>query len=123
MIVGTPYSPQKAFVTFAREFFESLARKDYAEALSALDTSESRWSKEVLAQRIASVLGGGVTIGSAANFTRSAEPQLSELEPGHFELSHRIPISSGWSEARANFRFVRKPGTEYFHVTLSGFTP
>ena len=123
MIVGTPYSPQKAFISFAREFFESLARKDYAAALSELDTSESRWSKEVLSERIASALGRGVNIASAVNFTRSAEPQLSEPEPGHFELSHRIPISSGWSEARANFRFVRKPSTEYFHVTLSGFTP
>jgi hypothetical protein len=119
MIIGTSYSPQKAFVAFAREFLDHLAQDDYRAALAKLDQTSKKWSKAELRSVISSALGGE-TVASAVGLKRSAAPELIEVEPGQFILHHRISVASGWSEARVTFRFVQKPKTQYFRVILEG---
>jgi hypothetical protein len=119
MIIGTNYSPQKAFVAFAREFLDYLAKNDYSAALAKLDQTSKKWSKAELRSVIQSVLGDELLV-SAAELKRSAVPELIEVEPGQFILHHRISVASGWSKARLTFRFVQKPKTQYFHVILEG---
>ncbi len=48
MIYGTSYSPGKAFVGFAREFLEAVAREDFQSALGKLDINDRRWTKQLL---------------------------------------------------------------------------
>lgn len=119
MIVGTSYSPQKAFVNFAREFLEHLANGNYGEALAKLDQSSRKWSKPELRSAISAALGVE-PISSAKHITRSAEPELVQVQPGQYILRHRIPVASGWSKSRITFVFTQKPGTEYFYVSLNG---
>jgi hypothetical protein len=119
MIIGTSYSPQKAFVAFAREFLDHLAQDDYSAALAKLDQTSKKWSKAELRSVISSALGGE-PVASAVGLKRSAAPELIEVEPGQFILHHRISVASGWSEARVTFRSVQKPKTQYFRVILEG---
>jgi hypothetical protein len=119
MIAGTSYSPAKAFVMFAREFFEALATKDYGAALRRLDSTARTWSKNELLAELTSVCGGG-ELCSASAFTQSASPELVETSSGYV-LRHRLPVGGKWSSAQAVFEFTQKPGTEYFKAELRGF--
>lgn len=119
MIPGTSYSPAKAFVAFAREFLEALARKDYGAALRKLDSSARTWSKKELAAALHSVCEGA-EICSAAGFSQSASPELERTSSGYL-LRHRLPLDGKWSRAEVVFEFTQKPGTEYFRVELRGF--
>jgi hypothetical protein len=119
MITGTSYSPGKAFISFAREFFEALAKNDFQDALRRLDSSSKRWSKRELLLQINS-LTDGAGICSALGFKNSAAPDLEQITSGYV-LRHRLPIHNNWSNSKAVFEFIRKPGTEYFKVNLLGF--
>lgn len=121
MITGTGYAPAKAFVSFAREFFEALARADYGAALRKLDSSARTWSKIELVAALHAVTGGG-EICSPSGFTHSASPVLEETSSGYV-LRHRLPVGGKWAQAVAVFEFKRKPGTEYFKVEFRGVEP
>lgn len=121
MIPGTSYSPAKAFISFAREFFEALAKKDYQAALGKLDSTERRWSKKDLLAQLSEVIGKEL-ICSTVGFTQSASPQLEEAEEV-YKLRHRLPVQGKWAKAKAVFEFTRKPGTDYFRASLRGFEP
>jgi hypothetical protein len=118
MICGTSYSPAKAFIAFARDFFEYLARGEYGSALGKLDASAlQRWDKVTLKRAIGSATGG-VLINSANGLTQSAKPSVEEVSSGEYTLKHRLPLEGKWGSAYAIFRFRQKPGTGYFHVEL-----
>lgn len=119
MIPGTSYSPGEAFITFAREFFEALAREDVQGALGKLDVSHKRWTKKTLLLAIDEVTDS-VGICSAVGFSHSASPVLEETTAGYV-LRHRLPVQQKWSSANAIFEFTRKPRSEYFRVRLRGF--
>lgn len=57
MIAGTAYSPSKAFIAFAREFFESIANDDVHAALARLDVSTKRWTKKELLTQLGAAIG------------------------------------------------------------------
>jgi hypothetical protein len=122
MIAGTDYSPQKAFVAFAREFFEHVANDNWGQALAGLNQSAKRWSKVELQSELRAALSGESVI-SPLLLTQSASPELIELEPDTFALNHRVPTQRGWASTQLAFRFVRKPGTGYFHAYLEGLLP
>ena len=122
MIAGTEYSPEKAFIAFARQFFEQMAEGNYGAALSGLDFVDRRWSKAELVATFSAALGDQ-TICSTNGFTKSASPSVSELTSGHFVLRHKVPADSKWSSAVAIFHFIRKPGTGYYHVRFLGVEP
>jgi hypothetical protein len=123
MICGTPYSPAKAFIEFARDFFEYLARGEYGSALGKLDASAlQRWDKVTLQRAISSATGGAL-ITSADGLTQSAKPSVEEVSSGEYILKHRLPLEGKWGSAYAIFRFRQKPGTEYFHVELVRIDP
>ena len=54
MIVGTEYSPGKAFINFARDFIRALAQGDFSTALAGLDTGDDghRWSKSDVVRQL-----------------------------------------------------------------------
>ncbi len=119
MISGTKYSPAKAFISFAREFFEALAIDDYQSALGKLDSSEIRWSKKKLIEQL-NLVTGHEKICSSVEFTKSASPQIEKSEFG-YTLIHRLPVNGKWIDAKVIFDFVRKPETDYYKVWLRGF--
>jgi len=121
MIAGTSYSPAKAFVSFAREFFEALARRDYGAALRKLDSSGGTWSKKELLAELERATGGS-EVCSPSGFTESASPVLEDT-PSGYVLRHRLPIGGKWAEGKAVFEFTRKPETEYFKVQFRGVEP
>ena len=121
MIVGTPYSPAKAFIAFAKDFIGSIAGGDFGKATSGLDADDGghRWTKSEIVSALRRVAPKGVS--PPDDIARSAEPQLEEIAPADvFELSHRLPSNGKWTDARVTFRFERKHG-EYFRVLLVGF--
>lgn len=122
MIYGTRYSPGKAFVKFARSFFEALASGNFQAALGPLDANDHRWSKSSLLSELKRVIGDGV-LCSATAFLDSAEPELIELEGGNFQLVHRLPVDGQWSTAKVRFEFVAKCHGNQFSVGLRGFEP
>lgn len=117
MIVGTSYSPPKAFISFAREFFERVAAGNYGAALGKLDSTAKRWTKSELVALL-NAASGGVGLSSCERIARSASPTIIEESTNVYVLKHRIPIAGKWAPAKAVFRFSRKAGTEYFHVEL-----
>ena len=119
MITGTPHSPGEAFISFAREFFEALAKNDFQSALGKLDSSSRRWSKKEILLQISNA-AGAAGICSALNFKDSASPELEQTTSGYV-LRHRLPVQGRWSDVTAVFEFTQKPGTGYFRVTLRGF--
>lgn len=123
MIAGTPYSPGKAFLAFARQFIEHLASGEYGQALVKLDTTSQRWSKDGLRRALRDACGDA-PVTSAQGLTGSAGPVLDEVTDGEYLLKHRLPVAerSGakWGNAQAIFRFRQKPGTDYYHVDLVG---
>jgi hypothetical protein len=121
MIPGTSYSPAKAFITFARDFFEALAKEDFQAALGGLDISSKRWSKKELLASLSTVIGSE-HICSASGLTQSASPELEQSESGYI-LRHRLPVQGKWVKAKAVFEFTQKPGTDYFRASLRGFEP
>jgi len=121
MIPGTSYSPAKAFISFAREFFEALAKNDFQAALGGLDTSSKRWSKKELLDQLNLVIGTE-RICSAVGFSQSASPKLEQVDSGYI-LRHRLPVQGKWSKAKVVFEFTQKPDTGYFRVSLCGFEP
>jgi len=121
MIPGTSYSPSKAFIAFAREFFEALAVEDYQAALSKFDVSAKSWSKKNLVSELKAVIGTN-SICSAKGFTQSASPVLEQTESGYI-LEHRLPVQGKWAKAKAIFEFVQKPNSDYYSVVLRGFMP
>jgi len=121
MIPGTSFSPAKAFISFAREFFEALAKDDFKAALGGLDVSSKRWSKKELVAQLNTVIGTA-HICSATGLTQSASPELEQTELGYI-LRHRLPAGGKWAKAKVVFEFVQKPGTQYFRVNLRGFEP
>ena len=121
MIPSTRDRPAKAFIAFAREFFEALAKDDFQAALGRLDTSSVRWSKKELLSQLGAVVGSE-RICSAAGFTQSASPELEQSELGYI-LRHRLPVQGKWVKAKAVFEFTQKPGTDYFRAGLGGFEP
>jgi hypothetical protein len=121
MIPSTPFSPAKAFVAFARDFFEALAIEDYQTALGRLDSTTKSWPKKELIAKLSEVIGSE-HICSAQGFTQSASPKLEEFE-STYVLYHRLPIQGRWSKAKAVFEFIKKPGSGYFRVILRGFEP
>ena len=116
MISGTPYSPAKAFISFARDFFDALARDDVQAALSRLHPV---WSKKKFLSQLKDFIGSE-HICSFENFTRSASPILKQSESGYI-LYHALPVQGKWSNIKAVFEFTQKPGTGYFLVSLRGF--
>ena len=122
MIPGTSYSPAKAFIDFAKAFLEALANEDFNAALRKLDVSERRWSKVDVVKELDRVLLGR-KVCSAIGCKKSASPELIDLNDGHYELRHKIPVESGWSNATVTFVFKQKPNTGYFHVYLKEFQP
>lgn len=121
MIAGTSYSPAKAFISFAREFLEALAKEDFQSALSGLDASPKRWSKKELLSEL-NVILGSKRICSATGFSQSASPELEQTDSG-FILRHRLPVNGNWVQAKVVFEFTQKQNTDYFKVRLSGFEP
>jgi hypothetical protein len=121
VIAGTSYSPAKAFITFAREFFEALAREDYQAALGGLDSTERRWSKQELLSQLGAVIGEA-RVCSPAGFEQSATPQVERTDLG-YRLRHRLPVQGKWVRAVAVFEFVQKADTDYYRVNLHGFEP
>lgn len=117
MISGTSYSPSKAFIRFARKFFDRLALGDYGGALAKLDASATRWKKQELQAQIVRATGGS-SLSSCDGIIQSAHPQIEEISKGVYDLRHRLPVNGKWVTAKAVFRFSQKPGTEYFHVEL-----
>ncbi len=118
MIAGTSYSPAKAFIAFARDFFEHLSIGNYGSALGKLDTSAlQRWDKVSL-QRALSAATDGLKTTSANGLTQSAKPVVEELAIGEYMLKHPLPLEGRWGSAYAVFRFKQKPNTGYFHVEL-----
>jgi hypothetical protein len=69
MISGTSYSPSKAFIEFARDFFESLAKNDYGAALGGLDARGKQWNRQKLASSI-----GAATAGQEAFYLHRNHP-------------------------------------------------
>ncbi len=122
MIYGTNYSPGKAFIEFARGFFEAIAAGDFQAALGALDMGDHRWSKASLISEMNHVIEGQV-ICTFAGIRDSAEPELIAFENGDYQLVHRIPVAGKWSKAKARFRFVAKKHGNQFSVHLVGFEP
>jgi hypothetical protein len=121
MIVGTEYSPGKAFINFARDFIRAVAQGDFGTALAGLDTGDDghRWSKADIVRQLSQVVSGHLSVPEG--IVRSAEPTLAELVPGEvFALRHRLPVDGKWSNGAVSFRFERKRG-EYFRVVLVGF--
>lgn len=99
MICGTPYSPAKALIAFARDFFEYLARGEYGSALGKLDASAlQRWDKVTL-QRAISSATGGVLITSADGLRQSAKPSVEEVSSGEYILKQRLPLEEKWGGA------------------------
>lgn len=119
MITGSSYSPAKAFINFARDFFEAMAKEDFQLALSGLDVSSKRWSKKELLSSLNAVIGSE-RICSPKGLTQSASPELEETESS-FILRHRLPVNGKWIQARAVFEFTLKKNSDYFKVSLSGF--
>lgn len=120
MIVGTSYSPAKAFVAFATEFIRNVASSDFGKATSGLDAADDghRWTKRELVAALQRVTPDGIS--PPDGLARSAEPQLEEKTPGEvFEVSHRLPSNGKWTDAVVTFRFERQRG-EYFRVLLVG---
>jgi hypothetical protein len=115
MIPGTSYSPSKAFIGFAREFFDHLAGGDYGSALRKLDGTATRWTKKQLQSLIDSATNG-VGLCPCSGLTKSASPSVEEVSAGIYVLSHRLPVDGKWGPAV--FRLSQKEGTEYFHVEL-----
>jgi hypothetical protein len=122
MIYGTRYSPGKAFIEFARDFFEAIARSDFQSALGQLDARERRWSKKALMAELQRVIGKN-SLCSAVDFAQSANPELIALENGSYQLVHRLPVAGKWSNAVARFEFVAKSHGNQFSVFLIGFEP
>lgn len=122
MIYGTRYSPGKAFIEFARDFFEAVASCDFQSALGQLDANDQRWSKSLLLSELNRVIGDQ-TICSTAGFRHSAEPELIVIEGGNYHLVHRLPVDGKWSTAKARFEFVAKHQGNQFSVHLLGFDP
>lgn len=120
MIPGTSFSPGKAFIAFARDFFEALAQEDYQAALGKLDLSVKAWSKKSLLAELKTVIGTN-SICSAKGFTQSASPLLKQTESG-YRLEHRLPVQGKWAKARVIFEFIQKPNSGYYSVVLCGFT-
>ena len=119
VIYGTSYSPQKAFVDFAREFLEHVASGDVSAALAGLDANEdgSRWSKPQLAEALNAAVGSG-TVTTPSGHARSAVPLLETIDDRQtYELSHRLPVDGRWSDAVVVFRFKRRTG-QTFSVRL-----
>lgn len=117
MIPGTSYSPSKAFISFAREFFERVAAGNYGAALGKLDSTAKRWTKSQLLALI-NTASGNLGLSSCQGITQSASPTMIEESDDVYVLTHRLPIAGKWASAKAVFRFSRKAGTEYFHVEL-----
>lgn len=122
MIAGTTHSPGQAFIAFAREFFEAVARDDLGTALSKLDMTKRRWTASELRQRIGTATGNK-GLCSPAGLSRSASPTLDQPEVDVYLLSHRLPVADCWSPAYAVFRFTRKSNSGYFHAELSTIEP
>lgn len=120
MIPGTQQSPGQAFIEFARQFFEDVARHDYQSALGALDMTKRRWSKKEFVAELTKVIGGE-SLCSAAGFVQSASPELDQTETGYV-LRHKLPVRGKWSQAQAVFVFTLKSlGGGYYRVELQGF--
>ncbi|WBR99935.1 hypothetical protein OU994_16550 [Pseudoduganella sp. SL102] len=117
MIAGTPYSPGKAFLAFARQFIEHLASGEYGQALGKLDTTSQRWSKDGLRRALRDACGDA-PVTSPHGLTQSASPSLEEVAFPEYLLKHPLPLSGKWGRAHAVFRFRQKPGTSSFHVDL-----
>jgi hypothetical protein len=122
MIAGTAHSPGKAFIAFAREFFEALAHDDVGSALSRLDMTKRKWTGNEIRQRIGFVTGGK-GLCSPSGLAQSASPTLDQPDVDEYLLSHRLPVSGSWSSSFAIFRFTRKPNTGYFYAELSRIDP
>lgn len=122
MIPGTSYSPGKAFIEFARIFFEALAEKDFQGVLGKLDSSDKKWSKLEVVNELDRVLLGQ-EVCSAKGFKNSASPKIVEIEEGIYQLEHKIPSNQKWSNAVTVFTFKQKPNSGYFYVYLNGFKP
>ena len=106
MIPGTSYSPSKAFIAFAREFFEALAVEDYQAALNKFDVSTKKWSKKNLLSELKAVIGEN-SICSAKGFSQSASPVLEQTESGYM-LEHRLPVQGKWIKAKAKIENSQK---------------
>lgn len=122
MIYGTRYSPGKAFVEFARSFFEAVASEDFNSALGPLDANERRWSKSSLQSELRRVIGDHA-LCSAEEFLDSAKPELIKLEGENYQLLHRLPVDGKWSTVKARFEFVAKHHGNQYSVHLRGFEP
>ena len=120
MIYGTRYSPGKAFIKFARDFFEAVASSDFQSALGQLDANDRRWSKSQILSELDRVIGDQM-LCSTAGFRSSAEPVLIALDCGDFQLVHRLPVDGKWSMAKARFEFAAKRHGNQFSVHLMGF--
>ena len=118
MIVGTSYSPGKAFITFAKDFIREVSLGHFGAAIAGLDVDDEghRWSKQEL---LASIRNAGLeSLSSPDGIAASAEPKLDEKVAGDvFELTHRLPQDGKWTEAQVTFRFERRKG-DYFRVLL-----
>lgn len=122
MIYGTRYSPGKAFIEFARGFFEAITVGDFQAALGQLDANDRRWSKASLMSELNRVIGNQ-TICTLAGIPQSAEPELIPLENGDYQFVHKLPVSGKWSTATVRIQFVAKHHGNQFSVNLLGFEP
>lgn len=117
MISGTSYSPSKAFIEFARDFFESLAKNDYGSALGGLDARGKQWNRQRLASSIGAATAGQ-GLSTCIGITQSASPILTEIGPGVYSLQHRLPVAGKWAKPYVVFLFTQKLRSDYFYVTL-----
>lgn len=121
MIVGTSYSPSKALIDFSYHFFEALSEGDYAAAIGKLDLREGKWSKDLLELELSKVIEKN-RICSPSGIMKSASPELIQ-DNNVYELTHRIPISGKWSKHSVIFKFVQKPNSGYFYVSIKAIQP
>ena len=120
MICGTPYSPAKAFVEFAHNFYIALSEQNFGEALSRLDMSKRKWTKTEIEIEISKICKGS-TVCSPVGIKKSASPVLEESEDKDtYILTHKIPCNDKWLDQCVVFKFERSKG-EYFKVVLAEF--
>ncbi len=122
MIVGTSYSPAKAFINFAHQFLEALSENDYGKALSKLDMTQKKWTKDILKKKIEEITSGK-GISSPLGIKKSASPEIDSKQDNNiYILKHKVSSEGKWLNSNVLFKFERVKG-EYFKITFNGFEP
>jgi hypothetical protein len=118
MIAASTWNYANNFFDFAKQFIRALSVGDFGAALSRLDQSRHRWTRNELETLLRRHEAGTVT--SPDGHARSAEPTLIQTASNDlFEVLHRLPIDGRWSNTAVRLRFTRAKG-DYFRAELVG---